>query len=105
MEIGYSEIGAVPNRQVLYRDFHETSGLMYLIEISKHKQKVFVHLFKNFEMPRINLAQALPIKVAMKLLKDCDNSFVLFVDLICVKYNKIVIKGYHTWPKQVLSSP
>jgi hypothetical protein len=105
MEIGYSEIGAVPTRKVLYRDFHEIGGLTYLVEISKHKQKVFVHLFKNFEMPRINISQDLPIKVAMKLLKDCNNSFVRFVDLICVKYNKIVIKGYHTWPKQVLNSP
>ena len=79
LNIGFSEIGACPERKVLYRNFHEVSGQMYLIEISKHLCRLFVHLIPNFETPKINLQMFLPMKVAIRLLLQSDNKFASFV--------------------------
>jgi hypothetical protein len=40
-------------RKVMYRNFHEISGVVYLCEISRNEKKVFVLLFPNFEKPDI----------------------------------------------------
>lgn len=49
LNIGYNELGVKTKRAVLYRNFHEISGRVYLIEISRDKKKVFILLFENFE--------------------------------------------------------
>lgn len=49
MNIGYNEYGILEKRAVLYRNFHEISGKVYLIEISRDKKRVFILLFENFE--------------------------------------------------------
>jgi hypothetical protein len=51
MNIGFSFDGIEPTRRVLYRNFHDIDGQVYLVEISRNKKKVFVLLFPNFERP------------------------------------------------------
>lgn len=51
LNIGYNEVGALPSRRVLYRNFHDFDGKIYLVEISQNKQKVFIFMFDNFEDP------------------------------------------------------
>ena len=48
LNIGYNEVGALPSRRVLYRNFHDFDGKIYLVEISQNKQKVFIFIFDNF---------------------------------------------------------
>jgi hypothetical protein len=48
LPIGYNQHGINQSRKVLYRNFHEVSGKVYLIEISRVKLKVFIVLFENF---------------------------------------------------------
>ena len=40
-------------RKVMYRNFHEITGVVYLCEISRNEKKVFILLFPNFEKPDI----------------------------------------------------
>ena len=40
-------------RKVMYRNFHEITGVVYLCEISRNDKKVFILLFPNFEKPDI----------------------------------------------------
>ncbi len=50
LDIGYNELEIPPKRRtVLYRNFHQVSGHIYLVEISKIKNKICVLLFENFE--------------------------------------------------------
>jgi hypothetical protein len=35
LKIGYNEYGVTDKRAVLYRNFHEVSNTVYLVEISK----------------------------------------------------------------------
>jgi hypothetical protein len=35
LNIGYNELGILPNRVVLYRNFHKVCEKLYLVEISK----------------------------------------------------------------------
>ena len=51
LNIGYNEIGVDAKRTVLYRNFHEISEKVYLVEISRNKTKIFMILFENFETP------------------------------------------------------
>ena len=51
LNIGYNDLGVQEKRNVLYRNFHEISGRIYLVEISRSKKKVFILLFENFENP------------------------------------------------------
>lgn len=53
MQITYNEDGIDPKRQVLYRNFHDIDGVLYLVEISRNSKKVFILLFPNFENPEI----------------------------------------------------
>ena len=70
LNIGYNEKGIVPERDVLYRNFHEISGRIYLVEISRNKMHMFVALLENFEDPSKFIAESIKIKVASKLMKD-----------------------------------
>ena len=56
--------GIDPKRKVLYRNFHDIHGTVYLVEISRNALKVFIILFPNFEMPEIYLCEVLPEKKA-----------------------------------------
>lgn len=75
MNIGYNELGIQTKRAVLYRNFHEISNKVYLIEISRDKKKVFILLFENFEQPNKFIADAISEKIAAKLMSDNDNLF------------------------------
>ena len=49
MCIGFNELGIDQKRKVLYRNFHNISGHIYLVEISRSKFKIFILVFPNFE--------------------------------------------------------
>lgn len=53
-----------PKRKVLYRNFHDVSGTIYLVEISRNALKVFILLFPNFEAPDIYLSETIAEKKA-----------------------------------------
>ena len=91
-----------PNRQVLYRNFHEIGGnfkVVYLVEISRSKHKFFLILFPNFEKPSIYLNIILSYKIGEKLLSYVNNVFEDFIQTIDVRYGNIVLQNYHTRPK------
>lgn len=46
-------LGIDIKRKVLYRNFHEIEGTIYLVEISRNSLRVFILLFPNFEAPDI----------------------------------------------------
>jgi hypothetical protein len=75
MAVGYNEKGIEPKRKVLYRNFHQISGIIYLVEISRTKMKVFYLIFPNFESPETYYDCVLPARVACKMMQDCGNSF------------------------------
>lgn len=79
LNIGFNELGIEQKRAVLYRNFHEISHQVYLIEISRTKKKVFILLFENFENPSKYIAEVLLQKIAMKLMNDCGNLFENFI--------------------------
>ena len=56
--------GIDPKRKVLYRNFHDIHGTVYLVEISRNALKVFILLFPNFEVPEIYLCEILAEKKA-----------------------------------------
>ena len=56
--------GIDPKRKVLYRNFHDIQGTVYLVEISRNALKVFILLFPNFEIPDIYLCEIMPEKKA-----------------------------------------
>ena len=62
MNIGYNTVGNEPNRQVLYRNFHQIDNVVYLVEISRNPKKVFVLLFPNFELPHEYILEVLTDK-------------------------------------------
>jgi hypothetical protein len=78
-------------RNVLYRNFHEISGRIYLIEISRSKKKVFVLLFENFENPSRFIGEALQEKIALKLMNDNGNLFENFIRNFYIKFGKLQI--------------
>jgi hypothetical protein len=60
----FESTGIDPKRKVLYRNFHEISQTIYLVEISRNALKVFFILFPNFEAPDIFISEIVPEKVA-----------------------------------------
>ena len=64
MNIGYNELGIEPKRKVLYRNFHDIDGIIYLVEISRNNLKVFIILFPNYESPDIFLCEVMADKKA-----------------------------------------
>lgn len=95
LNIGYNEHGIVANRYVLYRNFHEVGGKIYLIEISRSSKKVFIILFPNFEEPHVNVALTFPVKLGYKLMSDNENSFKKFVNQFYIKFGTLQIGGYN----------
>jgi hypothetical protein len=79
-------MGIEPNRSVLYRNFHDISGKVYLVEISRTSKKVFYLLFPNYEKPNNYLMEGMTEKQAMKLMSDSDNSFENIVARLYVIY-------------------
>ena len=49
LNVGNQNQAIDPKRKVLYRNFHEINSKIYLVELSRNKQKVFILLFPNFE--------------------------------------------------------
>jgi hypothetical protein len=95
LKIGFNELGVPMKRAVLYRNFHEISSLVYLVEVSRDIKKVFILLFPNFEQPTSFIGEVLQEKVALKLVSDNNNSFECFIGKFQVKYGKLQISGYH----------
>jgi len=60
----HGEHGIDPKRKVLYRNFHDVDGVIYLVEISRNALKVFILLFPNFEAPDIFLCESMAEKKA-----------------------------------------
>ena len=56
--------GVDPKRKVLYRNFHDVDGKIYLTEISRNALKVFILLFPNFEAPDIYMVEIMSEKKA-----------------------------------------
>lgn len=73
LNIGQQNPQLDPKRKVLYRNFHEINCNIYLVELSRNKQKVFILLFPNFEQTDNFLFEILPQKLACKMMRDCNN--------------------------------
>lgn len=87
-----------PKRKVLYRNFHEIGTrfrVVYLVEISKTKNKFYIILFPNFEEPSIFVHIELCYKIGERLLFLQDNIFENFIKTIDIKFGKIVLENYH----------
>jgi hypothetical protein len=56
--------GVDRKRKVLYRNFHDIDGTIYLVEISRNALKVFILLFPNFETPDIFIYEIMAEKKA-----------------------------------------
>lgn len=95
LPIGYNTLGIDEKRLVLFRNFHEISGMVYLVEISRTKQKVFIVLFEHYSLPNNFMAECLTEKVAFKLMSDHGNSFENFIAAFYIKFGKLQILGYH----------
>jgi hypothetical protein len=84
-----------PLRKVLYRNFHDIEGVIYLVEISRNKNKVFILLFPNFEAPDIFLSEIISEKKAQQLMVESNNQFEDLIARFYIKYGKLQIFGYH----------
>ena len=91
----YEAEGIDPKRKVLYRNFHNVDGTIYLVEISRNQLKVFILLFPNFEAPDIFICEIMPEKKAQKLMTESDNMFEELVKKFHIKYGKLQIQGFH----------
>ena len=91
----FNQCSIDPKRKVLYRNFHDVQGKIYLVEISRNALKVFILLFPNFEVPDIFLHEVMSEKRAQKLMTESDNMFEELVKKFYVKYGKLQISGYH----------
>ena len=80
---------------MLYRNFHDIGGTVYLIEISRNALKVFILLFPNFEVPEIYLCEVMAEKKAQKLMTESSNMFEELIKKFHIKYGKLQISGYH----------
>jgi hypothetical protein len=67
LPIGFNALGIDQCRSVLYRNFHDVSGKVYLCEISRNKTKVFIVLFTDYQNPNSFIADSLPEKLAFSL--------------------------------------
>lgn len=82
-------------RKVLYRNFHEIDGTIYLVEISRNSLKVFILLFPNFEAPDIFIHEIIQEKKAQKLMLDSNNTFENLIARFKIVFGKLQIYGYH----------
>lgn len=92
-------LGIDVKRKVLYRNFHDVDGTIYLVEISRNALKVFILLFPNFEMPDIFLHEIMSEKRAQKLMTESMNMFEELVKKFHIKYDKLQIDGFHGLPQ------
>ena len=95
LPIGYNTLGMDENRKVLYRNFHDVSDKLYLIEISRNKTKVFICLFENYASPDEFIAEVLSEKLAFALMARHDNLFENFVRSFYIAYGRLQIEGHH----------
>lgn len=95
LPISYNTLGIDMKRKVLYRNFHEVSGTVFLIEISRSKTKVFIVLFENYANPDSFIAEALTEKLAFSLMARHGNLYENFVQSFYIAYGKLMIDGYH----------
>ena len=91
----HERYGIDKKRKVLYRNFHDIDGKIFLIEISRNALKVFILLFPNFEMPDIFMCEVMTEKKAQKLMTESNNMFEELVKKFHIKYEKLQIEGYH----------
>jgi hypothetical protein len=56
--------GVDRKRKVLYRNFHDIYGTIYLVEIFRNALKVFILFFPNFETPDIFIYEIMTEKKA-----------------------------------------
>ncbi len=105
MNIGFNELGIDSKRKVLYRNFHEMSSKIYLVEISRDQKKVFILLFPDFDKPEEYISEVLTEKIAGKLMKENKNLFEKLIQKFFVKFNKLQIQGYHTHVLQRIPLP
>lgn len=85
----HEECGVDPKRKVLYRNFHDIDGKIYLVEISRNALKVFILLFPNFEAPDIFLCEVMAEKKAQKLMTESSNMFEELIKKFHIKYGKL----------------
>ena len=64
---------------VLYRNFHEINGRVYLVEIARSRAKILIVLFDDYLDPSSFIAEVLTEKVANKLMSENENLFENFV--------------------------
>jgi len=95
MPIGYNTLGIDEKRKVLYRNFHEISDFVYLVEISRNRKQIIIVLFEHYHQQNSFIADTLTEKVAQKLMADNDNNFVTFISQFYIKYGKLQINGFH----------
>ena len=69
---------------------------IYLVEISRSGQKVFILLFPNFETPELYRSCQMTEKQATKLMSECNNVFDEFIKKFFIKFDKLQIEGFHT---------
>jgi len=79
----------------LYRNFHEISENVYLVEISRSNTKVFICLFIDYLIPEQYIAQTLSEKVAFSLMKKHNNLYENFITSFYVAYGGLMIDGYN----------
>jgi hypothetical protein len=84
-------IGIDTKRKVLYRNFHNIDGKIYLVEISRNQLKVFILLFPNFETPDIFIYEILHEKKAQKLMVESSNTFENFISKFKLVFGKLQI--------------
>jgi hypothetical protein len=72
-------LGIDEKRVVLYRNFHEINGRVYLVEIARSRAKIFIVLFDDYMDPSSFIAEVLTEKVANKLMSENENLFENFV--------------------------
>lgn len=89
--IGYNELGIDEMRKVLYRNFHEICGMVYLVEISRNKTKVFIVLFESYSAPVTFIAETLHEKIAFTLFAKHDYHYPNFIETLYISYGKLQI--------------
>ena len=89
MEIGWNELDIPEKRRVLYRNFADIQGRIYLVEVSRDARNVFFMLFPNHEKPKDFFAEKMNEKQAMKLMAENQNNFETLVKRLYVKFGKL----------------
>lgn len=88
--------GIDSKRKVMYRNFHDVNGVIYLCEISRNTKKVFIILFPNFEIPELFIMEVMSEKIFTKLLSDKNYMYdILIGESFSIKYGKLLIRNYN----------